>query len=81
MTVKFREVGNSITVTIPKNIVTQLRLVQGMEANIETDDNTIMVKPIITPQKVTIKSLFAGYSGDYKPTEIDWGEPRGKEVW
>ena len=81
MTVKFREVGNSITVTIPRNIVTQLSLVQGMEANIETRDNTIVVKPISVYQKVTIKSLFADYHGDYKPTEFDWGESRGAEIW
>lgn len=81
MTVKFREVGNSITVTIPKNIVTQFGLVQGMEANIESLNNTIIVKPVMVRKKVTIRSLFVGYSGDYKPTEIDWGETRGNEIW
>lgn len=81
MAVKFREVGNSITVTIPKNIVCQLGLSQGMEADIKADNNSIIVIPKLTNKKVTIKSLFAGYVGDYKPTEINYGEDVGKEVW
>lgn len=81
MTVKFREVGNSITVTIPKNIVVAYGLRQGMEANIESNGDTISVKPIMKADRVTIKSLFANYHGDYKPTEFDWGGAVGKEVW
>lgn len=29
----------------------------------------------------TIDELFEGYEGDYKPEEIDWGEPVGKEIF
>lgn len=81
MTVKFREVGNSITVTIPKNIVGQLGLLQGMEADIKTDNNSIIVIPKLTNKKITIKSLFAGYTGDYKLKEMSYGEDIGKEIW
>ena len=28
-----------------------------------------------------IKELFNDYKGDYNPTEIDWGEPKGEEIW
>ena len=80
MTVKFREVGNSITVTIPRSIVDQLGLVQGMEANIQTDNDNIIVVPK-KKCKITIKSLFSGYSGNYKPTEIDCGKNVGNEIW
>jgi len=33
-----------------------------------------------SPRK-SIEERFKGYSGDYKPTEIDWGAPVGKEIW
>lgn len=33
-----------------------------------------------TPSK-RIDALFAGFHGEYRPHEIDWGEPVGKEVW
>ena len=29
----------------------------------------------------TIDELFEGYEGDYKPEEIDYGEPVGKEIF
>lgn len=81
MTVKFREVGNSITVTIPKHIVTRFGLEQGMEADIEEQDGFIRVTPLTRKKKVSIKSLFAGYTGDYTPSEVDWGETKGNEAW
>ena len=81
MIIKFREVGNSMTVTIPKEIVSRLEIKQGMEADISMSDDTITVKPLYQKDRVTIRSLFEGYKGDYTPGEIDWGEPRGKEVW
>lgn len=30
-------------------------------------------------KKYTIEELFEGYTGDYKPEELDWGKPVGKE--
>jgi len=35
----------------------------------------------VVEKKVTIKSLFENYSDDYKPTEVDFGKPVGKEFW
>jgi len=32
------------------------------------------------PRK-SIEERFKGYNGNYKPTEIDWGAPVGKEIW
>lgn len=29
----------------------------------------------------TLDELFAGYTGDYRGEEIDWGNPIGEEVW
>lgn len=31
--------------------------------------------------KITIKSLFANYHGNYKPKEFSFGESKGKEIW
>ena len=81
MKVKFREVGNSLTITIPKDIVKVLNLKQGMEAEVNMKYNKITVDPIKTTSNISIKSLFKDYNGDYKPNEIDWGEKRGSEIW
>ena len=81
MTVKLREVGNSMTVTIPKSFVSQLGLIQGTEFNVGINNGNIVLKPLNIKPKVTIKSLFENYHGDYVPTEYDWGEPVGREIW
>lgn len=31
-------------------------------------------------KQITIKALFKDYNDDYKPTEIDWGSPKGNEM-
>ena len=79
MVMKFLEVGNSITVTIPKDIASKFCLYNGREADISVNDNAIVIKPITN--KVTLKSLFANYNGNDKPSEIDWGEKKGNEYW
>lgn len=81
MTVRLREVGNSMTITIPKTIVQSFNLTQGSEVIVEALNDAILVKPVKKRNKVTIQSLFAGYTGDYKPSEVDWGDKRGNEVW
>ena len=32
-------------------------------------------------KRKNIKELFKDYKGDYETTEIDWGEPKGEEIW
>lgn len=78
MIVKFREVGNSVAVTIPKDIVRKFGIFSGKEADVFVNNDTIVVKPVNA--KITLKSLFADYKGDYKPTEIDWGQKKGNEI-
>lgn len=31
-------------------------------------------------RKITLDELFAGYTGDYKPVELNWGNLVGKEI-
>ena len=41
-------------------------------------------KMTITPRHKypqTLDELFEGYEDDYLPTEFDWGDPVGREIW
>ena len=29
----------------------------------------------------SIEELFKDYNGNYETSEIDWGEPKGNEIW
>jgi len=40
-------------------------------------NNSIRVRK--QPRK-SLQERFKGYTGDYKPSEVDWGSPVGKEI-
>lgn len=72
------KVGNSLAMRIPKTYV--------MEMGINKGDKMVMIKEgnelrITKSNDTSIEELFKGYSGGYQPEEIDWGEPKGEEIW
>ena len=44
-------------------------------------DNGKIVMEKAKSKRKNIKELFENYNGKYEPTEIDWGEPKGEEIW
>ena len=56
-------------------------LIKGVSMRIiYNDEQSIEFQDVNDSEKVTIKSLFKDYNDDYKPTEIDWGLPKGNEM-
>lgn len=49
------------------------------EIKIEVIDHKIVIEK--AEREITIDNLFEGYDGDYKPSEYDWGEVEGREIW
>ena len=47
---------------------------------VEISDNVITIKPA-KPKPESLIEVFQGYTGDYKCTEWDIGEPIGREVF
>ena len=81
-----RKWGNGQGVLIPKATVEESGIALGDYLEIEVSpDGFIVLKPtghrFKRRKKVTIAELFEGYSGNYQPTEPDWGAPQGKEMW
>ena len=37
--------------------------------------------PIKKSPRKSIEERFKGYTGNYRPAEIDWGAPVGREIW
>jgi antitoxin component of MazEF toxin-antitoxin module len=46
MRVKVRQVGNSITVTIPKDIAMDLGITPKMEMDLSVRDNVVVMEPV-----------------------------------
>lgn len=72
--------GNSQGIRIPRHILSAAAMDMNEPLEIEVVEGVIMLKKA-KPAKKSIQELFAGYEGNYKSEEVDWGEPAGEEVW
>lgn len=72
--------GNSQGVRIPKILLDTVKWKENEQIVIVVDNDKLIIEKAKNKRK-NIKELFADYKGEYEPTEIDWGNPEGKEIW
>lgn len=80
MTTKIQKWGNSQGVRIPKIILDTVNWAEDEQIMIAVENGKIVMEKAKAKRK-NIKELFENYNGGYQPTEIDWGEPKGEEIW
>ena len=73
--------GNSQGVRIPKILLDSINWSENEEVSINIEEDKLVIKKAKTQNRKNIKELFKDYKGEYKPEEIDWGEPEGEEIW
>lgn len=74
--------GNSQGIRLPKHILDSANLADNDVVEIIAKKDSIIIKKVKTKKAhKTIQERFEGFSGEYEPTEIDWGKPEGKELW
>jgi putative addiction module antidote len=66
METKVRKVGNSLGLTLPKNVVEELHLKEGDTLSIETKDGNLNLKPINVE--------FEEWAEAYRQANIDYKE-------
>ena len=82
MITKIQKWGNSQGVRFSREILGKLHISVGDEVEISVHRGEIVVKPAMaTRGKYNLKKLLSQMPEDYCPTEVDWGEPVGKEIW
>lgn len=79
MTTTIQKWGNSQGIRIPKSILDTVNWTENEEIIILIKDEKIVIEK--AKNRKNIKELFKDYKGKYEPTEIDWGEPVGDEIW
>lgn len=79
MITSLKKWGNSVGIRIPQEFLRILKLAADTTVSVTCEDNKIIIKAADEP--TCLADLFKDYDGDYKPQEIDWGKPVGKEVW
>ena len=81
MTTTIKKWGNSQGVRIPKILLDSINWSENEEVSINIEEDKLVIEKAKTQNRKNIKELFKDYKGEYKPEEIDWGEPEGEEIW
>ena len=81
MTVKIQKWGNSQGIRIPKVILDDLIWSENDEVDLSVSDGKIIIERTLRKPRPDIYELFEEYEGKYEPSDIEWGESSGREVW
>jgi antitoxin MazE len=79
MTTLVSKWGNSLGVRISKWVAAAVDIEDGDEVDVSVQDGAIVIRPAV--KRYTIEELVEGMSRRHRHEEIDWGAPKGREVW
>lgn len=73
---KVKKVENNLAIIIPDKITKNLELTDGTEMILTLDGQTLTVK-----KKTTLNELLGQITVENQHDEIEWGKPKGNEIW
>jgi antitoxin MazE len=71
--------GNSLALRIPAPLAESAGIADGSVVELHVSAGRLIVETV--RPKYDLKRLVAGITRRNRHTEIDWGQPRGKEAW
>jgi antitoxin MazE len=80
MLVQLQKWGNSLAIRIPKTFAKETAIDQGSFLDLSLVDGKLVATPI-TETEYSLEALLAEVTEENIHTEIDTGEPAGKEIW
>ena len=82
MLAKIQKWGNSQGLRLAKHLLADVHIGVGDEVDIAVKDGIIIVSPAKMKRgRHNLKDLVARIPKNYRTSEVDWGEPVGKETW
>jgi antitoxin MazE len=82
MITKIQSWGNSQGLRLNKQVLEEARISVGDEVDLAVRDGVILLVPMKRVRGgQDLKKLVAQIPKDYRPEEVDWGAPSGREVW
>jgi antitoxin MazE len=82
MLAKIQKWGNSQGLRLPKHLLADVHIDVGDEVDIVVKDGNIIISPAKKNRgRHNLQGLVARIPKDYQTSEVDWGEPVGKEAW
>jgi antitoxin MazE len=79
MTALVQKWGNSLAVRLPKAVADQIEVSEGQKIQMRVDGNSLVIKAVT--RRFKLSDLLNDVSPKNRHEEVDWGKPRGKEVW
>lgn len=71
--------GNSLAIRLPRNIVGELQLHEGMPVELRAEDGRLVVKP--ARPRYRLAELLAQHNPGNRHDEVDWGAAEAGEAW
>ena len=84
MIVELRKWGNSLAVRIPKALAKAIKVRDGRRVELTVKGDTLVLRPLARPKRkrrYSLDQLLTGMTRENVPQEVDWGPPRGTEMW
>lgn len=82
MITKIQKWGNSQGIRFPLEVLRKAHISIGDEVDISIHNGEIIVKPATATRfKYNLKDLLSKTPANYRPKEIEWGDPTGGEIW
>jgi antitoxin MazE len=81
MKTQFVKWGNSLALRVPSAFADEVGATEGKRAVMTVENGALVVKVVERTKKrrrYSLEQLLAGLS---REDEINWGQPRGREVW
>ena len=82
MLTKVQKWGNSQGLRVAKALLDEAGIQVGDEVNVSVEGGRIIVEPVSRIRgRYDLKALVSKMPEEYRPEELDWGPPAGKELW
>lgn len=73
--------GNSQGLRVPISILKEADMKIGETVEVKVRNGNIIISPVKPKKVYKLKDLLSKMPDKYKPSEIGWGKPLGKEEW
>ena len=81
MTTTIQKWGNSLAVRLSKEVAENLDLEEGRVVEVSSRGKEIVIRPAVKPKTLSLNELVKDITPKNIHKAVEWGEPRGKEVW
>ena len=82
MVTRVQKWGNSQGLRIPQALLERVPLAVGQAVELTVRRHAIVIRPArVLRKKLRLADLVARMPARYRPQEMDWGPPVGREAW